>query len=309
MAPNGDWLVAYQDGLDDPGHDSFIRQVRSHDGGQTWVPDDIVYDERDKGVGCRNPAFGLTADGGIVLVIQRVSVCERPTHPHELLNSTYCISSDNGRSYEYKGYVDPLRPRGHGGSPCDILRRDGTLYMAAFSIDGLVLYTSEDDASSWQNRATMVQPSEVPETPYYPTIIFRPDGTLLCQFHINRAMENYQKASKDDGRTWTGLKPANIRLRHPVLAYVGGVMIAVGRIVPSQGYGLTGFYLSGNDGESWKGPFMLDLPRGGAYTAVIPLGERVFVVFSCFLPSPDSRTGQAPNAIQGFILKDISMQP
>lgn len=86
-------------------------------------------------------------------------------------------------------------------------------------------------------------------------------------------------------------------------------MIAVGRIVPSQGYGLTGFYLSGNDGESWKGPFMPDLPRGGAYTAVIPLGDRVFVVFSCFLPSPDSLTGQAPNAIQGFILKDISMQP
>lgn len=307
VAPNGDWLVAYQDGLDDPGHDSFIRQMRSHDQGRSWLLDGIVYDERDEKVGCRNPAFGLTADGKIVLVVQRTSVGEKPPHPEGLLNSIYCISSDNGKSCEYMGYVDPLRPRGHFGSSSHILFRDGVLYMVAYSLDGPVLYTSEDNASSWQRRSIVFQPSEFHENPYYPTISFRPDGSLLCQCHLDQSMENHQKVSRDDGYTWSGLKPSNICLRHPVFTYVGGVLVAVGRLMPVALR--TGFYLSGDDGGIWTGPFDLapDLPNGGGgYTAVIPLGDRAFIVFSyCIQPARNAYL--EPNSIQGVILKDISI--
>jgi hypothetical protein len=96
VAPNGDWLVAYQDSLDDPGHDSYISQVRSRDSGKTWMSDGIVYDERAKHIGARNPAFGLTADGQIVMVIQRVDLLSE--NPEGLQNSIYLVSTDNGEN-------------------------------------------------------------------------------------------------------------------------------------------------------------------------------------------------------------------
>ena len=306
VAPNGDWLVAYQDSLDDPGHDSFINQMRSHDQGMTWLSDGIVSDERRENIGCRNPAFGLTADSKVVLVVQRASPGEKLSHPEGLLGSTYCVSSDDGRSYENKGYVDPLRPRGHFGSSSHLLLRDGVLYMVAYSVDGLVLYTSEDNASSWRRRSLVFQPSEFHEEPSYPTIVFRRDGGLLCQCHLDRSMENFEKVSRDDGYTWSELRPANLRLRHPVLAYVGDVLVAVGRLMPVRLR--TSFYLSADDGETWTGPFDLapDLPNGGGgYTAVIPLGDRVFIAFSyCIPPARDAYL--QPNSIQGVVLKDIS---
>jgi hypothetical protein len=307
VASNGDWLVAFQDSIDDPGHDSYIHQMRSHDQGKSWVSDDIVYDERDKEVGSRNPTFGVTKDGKIVLIVQRVGVCKNVSHPHQLLNCTYCVSSDNGKNYEKRGYVDSVRPRGHMGSPSHILSRDGVLYMGADSIDGLVLYTSEDDALSWQRRSTIIQSSEFTTAPSYPTIIFRSDGSLLLQCHEDQEMANYQKVSEDYGYTWKGLKPANIHLRHPVLTYVGDIMVAVGRLMPQW---RTGFYLSDDDGENWKGPFDLapDLDCGaGSYTGVIPLGKQVYVTFSSFLRLQGA-VGWEPNAIQGVMLKDICVE-
>ncbi|HYA21710.1 MAG TPA: sialidase family protein [Thermoproteota archaeon] len=307
VAPNGDWLVAYQDGLDDPGRDSFVNQMRSHDQGRTWTRDGIIYDERDKRVGSRNPAFGLTAKGKITLVVQRASPDEKLPHPESLLNSTYCLSLDNGKSYAYMGYVDPLRPRGHFGSSSHILLRDGLLYMVAYSLDGIVLYVSEDDASSWHRRSIVFQPSEFQEDPFYPTIVFRPDGSLLCQCHLDRAMENYQKVSEDNGSTWSESKPANIRLRHPVLAYLGDILIAVGRLMPVRLR--TGFYMSADDGMTWAGPFDLapDLPNGGGgYTAVIPLRDSMFIAFSYCIPPSRNEYLQA-NSILGVTLNDVSV--
>ena len=306
-APNGDWLVAYQNGLDDPGRDSFISQMRSRDQGRTWAQDGIVYDERDKRVGSRNPTFGLTGNGKIILVVQRASPDEKLPHPESLLNSTYCLSSDNGKSYGFMGYADVSRPRGHFGSSSHILLRDGLLYMVAYSLDGIVLYVSDDNAESWRRRSLVFQPSEFHEDPYYPTIVFRPDGSLLCQCHLDRAMENYQKVSEDNGFTWTEWKPANIRLRHPVLAYVEDVLIAVGRLMPVRLR--AGFYMSADHGDTWTGPFDLapDLPNGGGgYTAVIPLGDRVFVVFSYCIP-PARDTYLQANSILGVTLSNVSM--
>ena len=79
--------------------------------------DGIVVDERSDCVSCANPAFGLTSDGRIVLVVDRASFCNLACasaargkygeHAPEPLNSVYYVSSDNGRRYERKGPVDP----------------------------------------------------------------------------------------------------------------------------------------------------------------------------------------------------------
>jgi hypothetical protein len=179
--------------------------------------------------------------------------------------------------------------------------------MVAEGADGIVLYTSEDNALSWHRRSMIFEPSDFNEHPYYSSIIFRPDSTLLCQCHLLNSMKNYHRISEDSGYTWSDLKPANIHLRHPVLTYVGDIMVAVGRLMPQW---RTGFYLSDDDGENWKGPFDLapDLDCGaGSYTGVIPLGKQVYVTFSSFLRLQGA-VGWEPNAIQGVMLKDICVE-
>lgn len=185
--------------------------------------------------------------------------------------------------------------------------------MAAESADGAVLYTSEDGAASWQRRSVISQLSEFPENPSYPTITFRPDGSLLCQCHLGHLMENYYRVSHDNGYTWSSMKPASIRLRHPVLAYVGENIVAVGRAMPVW---RPGFYVSGDDGESWKGPYDLtpDLPHGaGGYTAVIPLKDEAFIVTSSYaymegsVASLSIGSAGEPNTILGLMIREISM--
>lgn len=71
VAPNGDWLVCYQDSENHAGRDGVISQVRSRDEGRTWKSDGIVFDQRPQKYYGRNPAYGITSDGLIVLVVQR----------------------------------------------------------------------------------------------------------------------------------------------------------------------------------------------------------------------------------------------
>ena len=73
VAPNGDWLVCYQDSEDHDGLDGVVSHVRSSDQGQTWTSNGIVFDQRGKQRRClgRNPTYAVTNGGVIVLVVQR----------------------------------------------------------------------------------------------------------------------------------------------------------------------------------------------------------------------------------------------
>lgn len=73
VAPNGDWLVCYQNSFDHGGADGVICQMRSRDEGKTWQPDGIVFDERkaNEPLFGRNPAYGVARDGRVALVVQR----------------------------------------------------------------------------------------------------------------------------------------------------------------------------------------------------------------------------------------------
>jgi len=82
---DGDYIVAYQDGLDDPGRESVIRQRRSMDGGTTWVDEGIVYDESTDGFGARNPAFGQTPSGAGMAPYRQLAGSHIPTKLNDIL--------------------------------------------------------------------------------------------------------------------------------------------------------------------------------------------------------------------------------
>lgn len=301
---NGDWIVAYQDGLDDPGRESVIRQQRSTDSGVHWVDEGIVYDECRKGFGARNPAFGQTADGKIVVIVQRVGLRRLGlVRGENIVGSVALVSTDNGKTYRSKGLIDRTIRRGHQGCSTHLVYHNGTFLMPAFHPKGLVLYISRDEGETWPERVVLAPRDQFDEVPTYPTVVPRPDGSLLFVGHLNRRVRCFRRISTDGGRSWGEIQYyEDLRLRHPVLGYAGKTMICVGRNMDLWKPGLC---VSPDHGETWSE--MIDLlperPSGGGYTALWPVGGggRVLVVTSTSGATPETQD------IVGVFLGDIKI--
>ncbi len=281
--PNGDYIVAYQDGLDDPGRESVIRQRRSRDGGITWVDEGIVYDESAEGFGARNPAFGQTPSGKILMIVQRVGLRRLgQVRGENIMGSKLLVSTHNSKTYENRGIIDKTVRRGHQGCSTHLVYHNGKFFMPAFHPKGLVLYISHEEGESWSDRIVVARREEFDEVPTYPTIIARPDGSLLFLAHLNRAVRCFRRISNDDGYTWSEVELLDdIHLRHPVLGYAGDTMICVGR---NMDFWKPALCVSSDHGDSWSEPFDLlpDRGAGGGYTALWPTDKpgRVLVVTS-----------------------------
>ncbi|MFH1742429.1 MAG: sialidase family protein [bacterium] len=301
---NGDWIVAYQDALDDPGRESVIRQRRSTDGGIRWVDEGIVYDERKEGFGARNPAFGQTPSGKILMIVQRVGLRRLGlVRGENIMGSVALVSSDNGKTYHSKGVIDKKIRQGHQGCSTHLVYHNGELLMPAFHPKGLVLYISSDEGETWQERIVVAPREEFNETPAYPTVIPRPDGSLLFLAHLNRAVRCFRRISADGGRTWGEIQLCkDIQLRHPVLGYVGNTMICAGR---NMNVWKPALCVSPDHGETWSE--MIDLlperPSGGGYTALWPTENKNKVLIVT------STSGSTPAAqdIAGLFIEDIQI--
>ena len=271
---NGDWLCAYQDSSDDPGRNSFIRQKRSCDGGLAWLDEGIIYDEENKGFGCRNPAFGQTPDGKIIMIVQRIGLRRLGIIRGEnIMGSCMLISGDSGKTYTYKGLADPQYRQGNQGCSTHLVYHQGKLYMPAFHTSGLVLYISSDDGETWPHRIMVAPKKSLPERPAYPTLVARPDGTLLFIAHLNRAIRCFGRISSDNGFTWGDIfYYDDLQLRHPVLQYLNRNLLCIGR---NMEYWKPAFCVSPDDGKTWSDPIdpFPERGQGGGYTAVWPSGK------------------------------------
>jgi hypothetical protein len=182
-----------------------ISQVRSSDQGKTWTPDGIVFDQRgekQKYFG-RNPAYAVTSDGRIVLVVQRYFPIA-PGEASSIHGSVFLISRDNGKTYEYHGLVDPDVPLRHQGTTSSILRSENRLMMAGISISapptGISLYTTEDPEKGWQFAGWIFRADQMPVKNFsYGSLDRRGDGSPLAQCVYYR--RNFQSVSEDNGRT------------------------------------------------------------------------------------------------------------
>lgn len=320
---NGDWLVANQDSTDHSGRDGVISQARSVDNGKTWNRDGIVYDGRKDGYFGRNPAYGMTPDGLLVLVVQRW----KPLAPGEkyiigkeegIVGSVYLISRDNGKSYESHGMVDPQKPLRHQGTTSNIYWYDGRLYMPAISIGvlprGAALYTTEDPRKGWRFDGWIFRFDQLPPSKLgyaYPTLIRRSDGSLLAQIVSgDRNARNFQSISRDMGKTWSPPRELkDLRLGwNTDLDYGAGVLVVHGRAQDANSYAV---YFSPDEGESWGCPIVLDRYgfRGwGGYGASLRTPDgNLFVFFSTDAGPRTGKDGGKPD-IRGVLLSDVEIR-
>ena len=287
VAPNGDWLVCYQDSEDHDGLDGVVSQVRSSDQGQTWTSDGIVFDQRGQQRRClgRNPAYAVTNGEVIVLDVQRWFPAPQ-SEISSIHGSVYLISQDNGKTYEYRGLVDPGVPLRHLGTTSTILRGENGLMMAGVSISapptGITLCTSSDPEKSWQFTGWIFRADQLPVKYFnYGLLARRSDGALLahCVFYSR----NFQCVSKDDGRTWSDpIELQDLRiLNNSDLDYAGNVLVAHGR--GEADHCVVGWF-SPDVGRSWGHRMVLDqhgFRGGGGYSASLRTRQGdLFIVFS-----------------------------
>ena len=194
--PNGDLLVTHKDSIRHTGGDSVIRQWRSTDGGLTWQNEGIIADWRQQGYDLIMGELGVTPDNRLVLLAQTYEAAASG-NIGSCWNRWY-ISSDNGRTWEYKGIIDQS-DKYAVKSPRSVFSHKGIMYFSAYStVDGMALYVSTDNGDSWRRRS-VIFPRSYPDFlpgakkddygPFYPHTIVLPDGEFLAMTYLLGGMK------------------------------------------------------------------------------------------------------------------------
>ena len=285
VAANGDLLVTTAWGVSQKHNIGKIVQTRSTDGGKTWKYEGVVYDhgETIPGGSCYNPDYGLAPDGSIILMVQTSNIkALRKGEKTGFTGYVYLISTDHGRTFEYRGFVDPDEPRNVEAITTPLIVRNGTMYFVSFSYEvGTLLYMSMDCGETWQKRGAPFPRHEL-YSGFYPTLTFLPDGSLyvMClTFSPNSEERNYTTISRDDGITWDNPRLVEgISVRHPVLNWLGDVLVVHGRHTQPRDVVI---HYSFDNGLTWTpGQIIEDYDNDGGYSSSALVGKRLFICFS-----------------------------
>ena len=300
VAANGDLLVASAQGrMHGIG---MIVQSRSTDSGVTWNYEGVVYDhsKRNPGESCYIPAFVLAPDGRLVLLVQTTNpevIFEAETKNlvlgrEQFAGCVYLISDNHGKTYEYKGYIDPVHPKYIDGISSKIITQNGTIYFVSASFDvGVLLYISKDNGETWQMRSPVFPSRNAPRkwhpdiytAPlWYPTLTILPDESiyvLTLAYLPDGEERNYSRVSVDDGYSWGPIKLVEgISARKPFLNWIGETLILHARHTPTQDMTL---HYSFDYGKTWSPRQIIeDYYTDGGYSSSVNLGEKLFIAFS-----------------------------
>jgi hypothetical protein len=146
----------------------------------------------------------------------------------------------------------------------------------------------------------MISQASVPGDIFYPTILFRPDGSLMCQGEIDHDESNWMSVSRDEGRTWSQPRRLNkVKGFHPDMAYLNGVLVTVARDTANRRVKI---YFSPDDGENWSDGVEIErTPEMGGYIVVMPTKDQgLLIVFSSSWP------GAGKPSIRGVFLHSVS---
>jgi len=273
-APNGDFLVSHQDSLGHLGGDCFVHQWRSTDAGLTWQDEGAAVDIRQEGLDARAGEYGVTPDGRMVIVIQRVDPKMLDRGNSAVINNTWYMSSDSGKTWQYKGVVDSTDERAVL-APRSVFSYEGTMYFGAYSRkDGMALYVSEDNGNSWQRRS-VIFPQDYPD--FVPMCYVKG-----CKHEINQC---YTRISKDQGRTWGDIrKHPDLPVWAPRMNKIGeDLLVVTGRSLEDNAV-VALFSIS--NGKSWGSKLIIECPKdvgNCAYTQSIPVGDATVPIPNPFL--------------------------
>ena len=283
--PNGDLLLSHQDSLKHHGGDGFCHQWRSTDNGFTWQDEGPAADWRDQSIDSLFGEYGTTPDGRMVMMVQ---LRKTLGGNQDILNNVWYSSDDDGKTWEYRGEIDPshkyavLYPR-------EIITRGGMMYFCAWSRRGNALYVSTDNGSSWQRR-NVIFPTTHPDferlsdagPPFYPNAVFLPNGTLLAVTYITPPTHRcYIRTSLDEGHTWGPIvKRPDLPIWAPRLHRWGDVVILTGRDIDDP---VTAALFTVDGGATWGHKLVVDRPQLGgnyAYTDAIQIAADKMWVFT-----------------------------
>lgn len=273
LALTGDTIVAVlRGGAGHLGLDGRIEVVRSLDGGQSWTPPAVVADsDRDD----RNPAFGVTAGGTLVMAYHRQGNYDeqgnwrrRDDMEASRVEIRVTRSQDGGLTWEqpYPLGVDLLQ----SGSPYGkiVALADGTLLLpiygrpiptlldshaAAVKGDGDCSYLvrSHDDGVTWG------EPSLIAVNMNETALVVLPDGDLVALLRgIAPEQALHSSRSSDGGHTWSPPVQVTGPRQHPADL----VQLANGDILMTYGNRTAPYRIEGkvsrDGGRSWLAPLL-----------------------------------------------------
>ncbi|MEZ4734343.1 MAG: sialidase family protein [Caldilineaceae bacterium] len=273
LARTGATIVAVlRGGAGHLGLDGRIEVVRSLDGGQSWTPPAVVADsEYDD----RNPAFGVTAGGTLVMAYHRQGNYDeqgnwrrRDDMEAGRVEIRVTRSHDGGLTWEppYPLGVDLLQ----SGSPYGkiVALADGTLLMpiygrpipalldshaAAVQGDGDCSYLvrSHDDGATWG------EPSLIAVNMNETALVALPDGDLVALLRgIAPEQALHSSRSTDGGHTWSPPVQVTGPRQHPADL----VQLANGDILMTYGNRTAPYRIEGkisrDGGRTWLPPLL-----------------------------------------------------
>ena len=262
LSNDGVVVAALRGGAGHIGRAGRVETVRSLDGGQTWTPPNLIADSEDDD---RNPAFGVSAQGTVVLLYHRqhnydadgnyqggVRISDRK--PVALMATR---SFDNGLTWEepYHLSIESLPT----GSPYGkiISLSDGTLIVPIYNsqawadrnsgqqFDSSYTARSQDDGRTWGGVTLIAH--HMNET----GLVALPDGDLLAVMRDDEGQGLHSARSQDGGLTWTAPAQITQSRQHPadlVLLSNGDLLLTYGNRNPP--YRVEG-RVSRDRGETW----------------------------------------------------------
>jgi len=293
-APNGDFLVNHQDSLRHLGGDCVVHQWRSIDEGLTWQDEGAVVDITNDGLDARAGEYGITPDGRMVMIVQRVDPKGKGGNS-SILNNTWYVSPDSGKTWESRGVVDPTYEKAIL-APRSVFSHKGTMYFGAYSLkDGMALYVSEDNGDSWYRRSVMF-PQDYPDFapgltdvnfgPFYPHVMFLPNRELMAMCFVKGHKHEinlcYTRLSKDQGKTWGDIyKHPDLPVWAPRMNMIGDdLLVVTGRSLDDNA--VIGLFSTDN-GKTWGNKLIIEQPKdvkNCGYTQAIPVGDNKLWVFT-----------------------------
>ena len=263
LSNDGAVVAALRGGAGHNGREGRIEVVRSFDVGLSWTPPNVVADSEDDD---RNPAFGISAEGTLILLYHRQHYYDaygnydgntrsRGRKPVVILATR---SFDSGISWEepYPLSMDSLPT----GSPFGkiVALADATLLAPIYSAqeyedhlspaknDNAYLARSLDDGQTWGDVSLIAL--NMNET----ALIALPDGGLLAVLRgADSAQALHSARSRDGGRSWTVPVQVTPASQHPadlVLLSNGDILLTYGNRNPP--YRIEG-RVSRDGGRSW----------------------------------------------------------
>jgi sialidase-1 len=257
--------VIFRTGAAHVGITGTLAVSTSADGGKSWSdPVEIA----PRGADCRNPAFGVAADGALIAAYWKAGLHAYEDTDGRGLRYTggnkeayagipaMCVarSADGGRTWQHAdAYASELLAL---ASPYGriISAPDGTLLMSVYGtpripIEGArdicILLRSRDDGRTWGEESLVA--AGYNETAY----AFLPDGRLLAAARSEAGLVA-TLFSDDGGDTWSAPEPVTRVGEHPADLTVlrsGAVQLTFGRRIRPMGCGVL---LSDDGGRTWN---------------------------------------------------------